>query len=176
MFNPIETKSVGTSTELEGGYRLGNAVAQKATPIETQTIETQTEKQKRVKIPKQEKEEEGFGAMRGEALQELRRRVQAEPKPKTIEDYFPVKKPSSGGAEVKEEERARVDTAEAILGRSGGGGGFINTTIPEPDKFKAARTKKKQTPVPALTSVLQTLQEATNNAASAEGEQKIEFE
>jgi hypothetical protein len=187
MFKPVEKKSIGTSTELEGGYRLGNAVAQKATPIETQTIETQTEKEKRIRIPKQEKEErkeeeeeEGFGAMRGEALQELRKKVKGMPKPKTIEDYFKTgQKPSSEVDTISEAERLRIQTAEesarASVGGGGGGAGPVVRTTEDLKKGLEKTKEKRKKNLGVMGNLVGALQQATDNAASAEGEQKVDF-
>lgn len=134
---PPEKKSVATSTE-------------RAEPIETQTIETQTEKEKRIKIPKQEKGEEGFGAMRGEALEELRMKVQAEPKIKTIEDYF---KPSTGGD---------------------GGGAERTARTSEDLKRGLEKTKEKRKKnLGVMGNLVGSLQEATDK--SSESEKKVDF-
>ena len=163
MFKPFETKSIGTSTE----------------PIQTQTIPTNVKPvvEEIVKQPKERIEAYPSDAERSKynkEVQEIQERMGIV-KPKGERKPRIPRAVVGEGSEVDEEERTRVDTAEAILGgsRGGGGGGFINTTIPEPDKFKVARTKKKN--VGVMGNLVDSLQQATNKA-STEGEQKIEFE
>jgi len=108
-------------------------------------------------IPKQEKEEgkEEVGALRGEALEELRKKVKGMPKIQTMEDFFqPAPKPSSGGGAEPTSQRIQQ----------------FSTGV---EKLKA-KAKAKTTTAPGMVSVLQTLQEATDKGA--EGEQKVEFQ